>query len=238
MIKDINTTETSNESLNIMNDELTITVKKFKNIFDNPKLINNLLDLSDDLNLVSTSNSNQFNDININSHIDPNLLEVIRKLEIKTESLKSDNTRLRNEIKSFTNTEKSTINKNKEEIDVLLNKIKKYKTNRIELKNQISDLGATNNTLNEKIIELDEENSNLKKKSKNYIKQNEKLSEKIKQLEEESAQNKKNFKNVVKLSETISKLEEENLEIKKNNKKVFILIILITIDFSANYTIE
>jgi len=221
-----------------MNDELTITVKKFKNIFDNPKLINNLLDLSDDLNLVSTSNSNQFNDININSHIDPNLLEVIRKLEIKTESLKSDNTRLRNEIKSFTNTEKSTINKNKEEIDVLLNKIKKYKTNRIELKNQISDLGATNNTLNEKIIELDEENSNLKKKSKNYIKQNEKLSEKIKQLEEESAQNKKNFKNVVKLSETISKLEEENLEIKKNNKKVFILIILITIDFSANYTIE
>jgi len=238
LIKDINTTETSNESLNIMNDELTITVKKFKNIFDNPKLINNLLDLSDDLNLVSTSNSNQFNDININSHIDPNLLEVIRKLEIKTESLKSDNTRLRNEIKSFTNTEKSTINKNKEEIDVLLNKIKKYKTNRIELKNQISDLGATNNTLNEKIIELDEENSNLKKKSKNYIKQNEKLSEKIKQLEEESAQNKKNFKNVVKLSETISKLEEENLEIKKNNKKVFILIILITIDFSANYTIE
>ena len=150
MIKDINTTETSNESLNIMNDELTITVKKFKNIFDNPKLINNLLDLSDDLNLVSTSNSNQFNDININSHIDPNLLEVIRKLEIKTESLKSDNTRLRNEIKSFTNTEKSTINKNKEEIDVLLNKIKKYKTNRIELKNQISDLGATNNTLNKR----------------------------------------------------------------------------------------
>ena len=163
LIRDLNTGYNINNSQNIMIEELSVTIDKFNSIVENPKLINNLLNLPEEIDI--SFNFSNFNDNEVNKN-ESILINIINELESKVNTLKEELNTLHEEVKANRN---NNIGYSKDEINELFQKIKVLKKAKEDSESCISDLKKTNKELTNSYKLLEEERNDLEKKFKHVI---------------------------------------------------------------------
>jgi len=158
LIKDLNNSYNQNNSQNVMIDELRTTIDKFNSIVENPKLINNLLNLPDEIEISFNFSDNE---INKNEAI---LINIVNELENTVNVLKSELLSIKEDIQSNRNQNHGL---SKDEVNELFQKVKILKKSKEESENNISELKKAVKELNIHNKSLEDEKNDLIHKIKN-----------------------------------------------------------------------
>jgi len=161
LIKELNNPNIES-SQNIMITELINTIEKFKVIVENPKLINNLLNLPDEIEINFNFSENE---INKNESV---LVNIINDLENQVNSLNEEVLSYKKELTAC----KSQINGlSKDEVNELFQKVKLLKKGKEDCENQVNELKKINKELQISNANLNGEiaNLNVKLKTTNVI---------------------------------------------------------------------
>jgi predicted RNase H-like nuclease (RuvC/YqgF family) len=153
----INTVNKSKENLF---EELVNTLVNYSNIINNPNLFTSMLELAEHCqnDYIQIIKDELTEDTNLNKN-EIMLVEVVKKLEEQIKDLNEQNNELKYKQKEFA----------EEELNKLKRKLKEEKFAREETENTIQYIKQLNKDLETKIINLEDENKQLKSFTKQSV---------------------------------------------------------------------